>query len=295
MLDLALGPVPFYWHQKDYETFYAQAVGWPLERVYLGETVCGRRRDMKLDHWLGLARELRAQGKAVVLSSQTLIEAGADLRALRRLCDNGELPVEANDMSAVHLLSEAGIPFIGGASLNLYNVEAIRLLAASGMQGWHAPLELSRQALTTLMTALRRQGLALPCEVHAYGHLALAWSARCFTARRRGLPKDRCQFVCRDDPQGLPLFSQDGRRLFTLNGIQTLSAWPQDLRRELPVMAEMGVSTARLVVADEPMAEIVAAFDQVRRGQPDHRDPLALVDEARCDGYWHGAPGMDRR
>ena len=25
MLELALGPVPFYWHQQDYESFYAQA------------------------------------------------------------------------------------------------------------------------------------------------------------------------------------------------------------------------------------------------------------------------------
>lgn len=54
--------------------------------------------------------------------------------------------------------------------------------------------------------------------------------------------------------------------MFTLNGIQTLSGACQDLRHELPTMAEMGVASARLSPRAEGMAEVVAAFDAARRG-----------------------------
>lgn len=39
-------------------------------------------------------------------------------------------------------------------------------------------------------------------ELFAYGHLPLAYSARCFTARAENLPKDDCQFVCLNYPEG---------------------------------------------------------------------------------------------
>jgi collagenase-like PrtC family protease len=73
--------------------------GLPLDVIYLG-TVCAKRRALSLDQWLGLGRELQACSQAqIVLSSLTLIEAASELSSLRRLCDNGELLVEANDMA----------------------------------------------------------------------------------------------------------------------------------------------------------------------------------------------------
>ncbi len=127
----------------------------------------------------------------------------------------------------------------------------------------------------------------------AYGHLPLAWSSRCFTARRYQKPKDRCQFVCQKHPEGLALRSQESQQVFTLNGIQTLSGACQDLRHEVPDMAEMGVGVARLSPRAEGMAEVVTAFDAARRGELAAPDPLSLVDADICDGYWHGRPGMD--
>lgn len=292
-LELSLGPVLFYWTRDDYAAFYRAAADWPVETVTLGESVCSRRRDMKLDDWLGIGRELAQSGKRVVLASQTLIESEADLRDLRRLCDNGEFTVEANDQSAVQRLATAGLPFVAGAALNLYNPASLAVLTRAGMRGWQAPVEMSRDDLTRLLADCRAQGLEAPCEVFAYGHLPLAWSSRCFTARRHQKPKDRCQFVCQQYPEGLALRSQESREVFTLNGIQTLSGACQDLCHELPTMAEMGVTSARLSPRAEGMAEVVAAFDAARRGALPARDPLALVEAEVCDGYWFGRPGMD--
>ncbi|QTF92925.1 U32 family peptidase [Halomonas sp. BM-2019] len=292
-LQLSLGPVLFYWTRARYADFYRGAADWPVEIVHLGESVCSRRRDMKLDDWLGIGRELAQSGKQVVLSSQTLIESEADLRDLRRLCDNGEFLVEANDQSALQRLSSAGLPFVAGAALNLYNPATLSVLARAGMRRWQAPVEMSRDDLARLLADCLEAGLEAPCEVFAYGHLPLAWSSRCFTARRYQKPKDRCQFVCQKHPEGLVLRSQEDQQVFTLNGIQTLSGACQDLRHELPAMAEMGVGIARLSPRPEGMAEVVAAFDASRRGELPGPDPLSLVDAEICDGYWHGRPGMD--
>lgn len=292
-LQLSLGPVLFYWTRERYANFYREAADWPVEIVYLGESVCSRRRDMKLDDWLGLGRELTQSGKQVVLSSQTLIESEADLRDLRKLCDNGEFIIEANDQSALHHLSAARAPFIAGAALNLYNPATIGVMARAGMQRWHAPVEMSRDDLARLLADCRAEGLDQPCEVFAYGHLPLAWSSRCFTARRYRKPKDRCQFMCQKHPEGLPLRSQESKEVFTLNGIQTLSGACQDLRHEVGDMADMGVGVARLSPRTEGMAKVVAAFDAARRGEQPTPDPLALVDADICDGFWHGRPGMD--
>jgi collagenase-like PrtC family protease len=292
-LQLSLGPVLFYWTRERYADFYREAADWPVEIVYLGETVCSRRRDMKLDDWMGIGRELAQSGKQVVLASQTLIESEADLRDLRKLCDNGEFLVEANDQSALQRLSAAHLPFVAGAALNLYNPATLSVLARVGMQRWQAPVEMSKDDLARLLADCREAGIEAPCEVFAYGHLPLAWSSRCFTARRYQKPKDRCQFVCQKHPEGLALRTQEAAQVFTLNGIQTLSGACQDLRHEVSGMAGMGVGIARLSPRPEGMAEVVAAFDAARRGKLPDPDPLSLVDAEICDGYWHGRPGMD--
>lgn len=292
-MQLSLGPVQFYWTRERYAAFYREAADWPLDIVYLGETVCSRRRDMKLDDWLGIGRELREAGKQIVLSSQTLIESEADLRGLRKLCANGEFTIEANDHSALQLVTEAGLPFVAGPALNLYNRASLDRLVRRGLTRWCMPVELARDDLATLLNEIQASGLEAPCEVFAYGHLPLAWSARCFTARHHDLPKDRCQFVCQQYPEGLPLRSQESREVFTLNGIQTLSGACYDLRHEIDDMQRLGVAVARLSPRAQGMAEVVDAFDRARHDALPPRDPLALREAETCTGYWHGRPGMD--
>lgn len=72
------------------KNFYRQAAESAVDIVYLGETVCSKRRELKFADWLQVAHELREAGKQVVLSTMTLLEAPSELRELRKYCDNGE-------------------------------------------------------------------------------------------------------------------------------------------------------------------------------------------------------------
>lgn len=289
-MKLSLGPILFYWHREHILSFYADMAEQPLDIIYLGETVCSKRRALSLSDWMGLARELReASGAEVVLSGLTLIEAASELSSLRRLCENGELTVEANDMAAVQFLTAQQVEFVGGPALNIYNAFALDELHRRGMTRWVPPVECSGQLLASLLQQAQQAQLAVPeIEVFAWGHLPLAYSARCFTARAENLPKDDCGFVCQNYPQGVPLTSQEGQTLFTLNGIQTMSASASNLLAEYPRMQQIGIDALRLSPRAQDMAAIVQAFDAVRKGA---NPPLALDG---CNGYWHGQAGMLR-
>lgn len=289
-MKLSLGPVLFYWDRQQTLAFYADMASQPLDVIYLGETVCSKRRNMGLDDWIGLARELGQEGSAqMVLSGLTLVEAASELASLRRLCDNGELLVEANDMGAVQYLSQSRVPFVGGPALNLYNGHALAELVKSGMCRWVPPVEMSGAMIRSACKQLERLDVQRPeIELFAYGHLPLAYSARCFTARAENRPKDDCQFCCQNYPEGIALLSQEGEALFTINGIQTLSASVSNLLADYPALAASGAELLRLSPRAAGMNEVIAAFDAVRRGG---LPPLAVEG---CNGYWHGQPGMLR-
>ena len=242
-MKLSLGPVLFYWSRSKLLDFYAEMAAQPLDIIYLGETVCSKRRALSLDDWIGLARELRECTRAeLVLSGLALVEAASELSSLRRLCDNGELLVEANDMGAVQMLAERGQPFVAGPALNLYNAHALVELLECGLQRWVSPVECSGRLLQDCLQQLDVLQIPRPeVELFAYGHMPLAYSARCFTARAENRPKDDCQFCCQNYPEGIPLLSQEAQPLFTLNGIQTMSAEVSNLLADYQSVATSGV------------------------------------------------------
>jgi collagenase-like PrtC family protease len=287
-MKLSLGPVLFYWRREKYLDFYAEMSEQPLDAIYLGETVCSKRRALSLDDWLGLARELRECTRAeLVLSSLALVEAASELSSLKRLCDNGELLVEANDMGAVQFLRERKLPFVAGPALNLYNGYALAELIDCGLQRWVPPVECSGALLLSILQQLDSLGIPRPeVEVFAYGHLPLAYSARCFTARAENRPKDDCQICCENYPEGIVLHSQEQEALFTLNGIQTMSAKVNNLLADYGQLRESGADMLRLSPRAEGMSGVVKAFDAVRNGE---LPPLAVDG---CNGYWHGRAGM---
>lgn len=73
-------------------------------------------------------------------------------------------------------------------------------------------------------------------EVLSYGHLPLAYSARCFTARSEDRPKDECETCCIKYPNGRNVLSQENQQVFVLNGIQTMSGYVYNLGNELASM-----------------------------------------------------------
>ena len=290
-MKLALGPVLYYWTREALLDFYAGIGASGVDIVYLGEVVCSRRHNLRTDDWLGLARDLHAAGKQVVLSSQALIESESDLKNLRRIAGNGEFTVEANEMGAVRLLSSGRIPFVAGPHLNIYNNETLTWMAELGALRFVLPLELSRNTLRELQ-ASRPTGMQT--EVFAYGRMPLAFSARCFTARHHNLPKDDCQFRCLDDADGLALQTREKSAFLTLNGIQTQSALVYDLSESLGELRELAVDVVRLSPQSRNMGAIIDSFRERCAGRPG-----APLDDLRiappCNGYWHGVPGMEYR
>ncbi len=290
---LALGPVPYYWPREVLLDFYARMAGTPVDIVYLGETVCAKRRALRGGEWLELAQDLERAGKQVVLSTLGLIEAASELAALRRLCDQDRFLVEANDMAAVQLLAGRRA-FVAGPTINIYNGRSLGLLAGLGMRRWVMPLELSRETLRDLQQG-RPEGVET--ELFAFGRLPLAFSARCFTARAHNLPKDDCRFRCLDYPDGLALSTREAAPFLNLNGIQTQSARSFSLLGEWDAVIDLGVEVLRISPQAEQTGRIIAIFDACRADQLDparaRAEAEALMPCGPCDGYWHGRPGME--
>lgn len=293
---LALGPVLFFWSRDDIFRFYAEAMQWPLDTIYLGEVVCARRQQVRTEDWIALGHDLADAGKEVVLSAQALLESETDLRRLRRLVENGRLRVEANDLGAARLARQHGLPFVAGTHMNIYNAATLALVEELGASRWLPPVEMGQALLGELMQSLRQRGSSLQTEVFAWGKLPLAYSARCFTARHYNLNKDDCQFRCLDHPDGLTLTTRDAQDFLTINGIQTMSAGCTALLPHLAQMQAMGVHSVRISPQWQHTAEVVQLHRRVLDGALPASEALAQLAElapgALVDGYWRGEAGM---
>ncbi len=291
-MKLSLGPVLYYWPKQQILDFYEQAADADVDIIYLGETVCSKRRELSTQEWIDLAKSLTQSGKQVVLSTLTLLAAESELKTLRRLCDNGDIMVEANDMAGIQLMSETGLPFVSGPAINIYNARALKVMKKQGVTRWVMPVELGRETLQDLLSEADAMGIkeGIETEVYAYGRLPLAYSARCFTARYYDLPKDNCQLKCIQHPEGIPVHSQEDDEIFTLNGIQTMSGRTYNLESELPTMQRIGVDIVRISPQQHETFERV---NQFRKAMAGGIQSIALA-EAECNGYWFKSPGMDQ-
>ncbi len=294
-MKLALGPLLYYWPRQETLDFYAGIAASPVDVVYLGETVCSRRHELRLDDWLNLGRELAAAGKEVVLATQSLIESESDLKTLRQIIGQGEFRVEANDMGAVRLLAEAGAgDWVAGATLNIFNPHTLELLREAGAGRWVVAPEIPGAALAEVRAGLTRP---IETEVFAYGRLPLAHSARCFTARHFNLQKDACEFRCLSIMDGIPLRTREGQPFLTLNGVQTQSARVHNLLADLPSLA----SRAEVLRISPQGAHGRDIIDIFRAALDGRLTPVAALDasrdympEAPCNGFWHGHPGVEQ-
>ncbi|MDB5843610.1 MAG: family peptidase [Polaromonas sp.] len=294
LIKIALGPIQYYWPRDTVLAFYDAMASAPVDVVYLGETVCSRRHELRLTDWLEIAGKLEQAGKDVVLSTQVLLESGAEVATMHKIAENGRFLVEANDMGAVQRLA-GKLPFVAGPQLNLYNLPSLQWMASLGAVRWVMPLEMKRGDLAILQHG-RPEGLQT--EVFAYGRMPLAFSARCFTARHRNLPKDDCRFSCLDHPDGLLLKTREREEFLVINGTQTQSSRVYNLVDSLAEMQALGVDVVRLSPQAQGMAGIVEVFDAARRQALAPPEALArlqpLMPGPGCNGYWHGRPGLEQ-
>ncbi|MFU8831358.1 MAG: U32 family peptidase [Wenzhouxiangella sp.] len=288
-LKLSLGALQYFWPRQKTLELYERVGDLPISIIYLGETVCSKRRELRLADWLAIGRELKSAGHEVVLSTLTLIEAGSELSACRRIVENGEFPLEANDMSAVQLATERGLPFVAGPGVNIYNHRTLAILQSMGLTRMVLPVELGRDSLGHLVAGMTADGLDPPeIEVLAWGRIPLSHSARCFTARAVGRPKDDCRFECLKHPDGERVRTREDQAFLNLNGIQVQSAAVQDLSPMLDELASAAVDIVRIQPGYEPIEDTVARFQAALRGEE------IDVLEGKVSGYWRGLPGMHK-
>ncbi len=290
-MKLAIGPILYFWPKEKVANFYQQVTEWPVDIVYLGEVVCSKRRALRLDDWLDIARQLTEAGKEVILSSLALLEAESELKTLRRIVNNGRYAIEANDMTAVQMLKDQN--YIAGPHLNIYNHESLALHHSHGARRWVMPVELSQQTLRQMQLNKPPQ---METEVFVFGRLPLAFSARCFTARACKLPKDDCQLRCGDYLDGLDMQTRDHKSFLTINGIQTQSASTCNLISAVPALQELQVDVLRLSPQSCNMDNIVQMFHKVLNGDldPDVAESTlnTLTVGPPSNGYWHNDAGM---
>ena len=292
-MKLSIGPIQYFWERQQVLDFYTGLADSPAEIICLGEVICSKRRQVKLKDWLAIGRELMQSGKEVLLSSLTLLEAASEVSALKKICNNGEFMVEANDVTAVQLLYTAGKRFVTGPSVNIYNPRSLRLLAAKGLKRWVLPVELG---LDTLKDMQQHRPDDVETEVFAFGRLPLAYSARCYTARSHNLPKDDCRFKCLEYPDGRLLKTREDQDFLVLNGTQTQSALTHMALTELRELAALGVDVLRISPQHRGMPRIIEIFDRARNAS----DPTSLLAEmadltpvGTCNGYLLNQAGMD--
>jgi len=292
-IKLSLGPIQYFWDRGTTFDFYKQIANTNIDIVYLGETVCPKRKLLRRDDWFEIASLLTSAGKEVILSSMTLIEANSELSAVKTLCSNTDFTVEANDMSAVQLLK--GKPFVTGPAVNIYNPYSLKMLAKHGLKRWVLPVELSKDSLKEMQ--LQRPD-NVETEVLVYGRLPLAYSARCFTARSHNLPKDDCQLRCLDDPDGLLLSTQEDEKFLVINGIQTQSAKTSNLILEIDELIDLNVDVLRISPPSKHTEKIIDLFYKtLNESYPAEKSSIELQKlmpaGGYCNGYWHGTNGMN--
>ena len=289
-IELTLGPVFFHWSADSLRDFYRHiADEAPIDRVHVGEVVCGKRMPFSDPVWPEIIERLQRGGKSVALATLALPSTVRERRSVEALCESDQL-VEINDLTA--LPARMGRPFAGGPFLNVYNEATAQFLVFRGAESLCTPVELPLSSVSKIAAAC--PGTAI--EVFAFGRLPLALSGRCYHARIHGTHKDSCQFVCERDPDGLDADTLDGQEFLAVNGVQTLSNHVQVFCAGAEELAAEGVSRLRLSPHTVNMVEVARIYRNLLDGVDDPgsaRFQLSCLDlpGKMVDGFLRGVAG----
>jgi collagenase-like PrtC family protease len=289
---LTLGPVMFNWPADKWRDFYFRiADEAPVDTVYVGEVVCSKRQPF-FEPVIGeVIERLQSAGKEIVLSTLALIMSSREAKLISEMASDGSFMIEANDISAVSFLKGQG--HVIGPFVNIYNEGTRDFLIRAGAKRICLPFELPSDSIRAIANDC--QGCA-EVEVQVFGRLPLAISARCYHARAYDLSKDSCQFVCAEDPDGMPVDTLDGSPFLNVNGTQTLSRSCRVLGRELSELQDMGVNHFRLSPMDTDMVAVAHGFRTVLDGNCE--SPLLMLELQALmptinfsNGFFHGVEG----
>lgn len=280
-MKISLAPIDFYWTKSVVNSFYQKVCQSEVDTVYLGETVCFKRKELVLNDWIDIALQLQEAGKKVVFSSLTLNSMASELSQLNKIAGL-DFEFEANDISAVQAAMNIDKPFICGPTLNIYSAESLQSFKKLGANHWVAPYEATGRQIKQITN----ENL-MTSEVFSYGFIPLAWSARCYTARHLGLSKDQCKLACIDYPKGIAVLSQEGQPVFNLNGIQTQSGQIQNYLSIVDKLQQAKVNQIRLSMDSIEALDNVGLFKKAIHGQSQ-----MIAQDSSCNGYWFEKEGM---
>lgn len=292
-MKLTLGPIPFHWSNDRKFDFYARiADEAPVDEVYLGEVICSKRAPFFEPHWDEVAERLEKAGKKAIFATLTEVVLKRERKATRDICEMDEREIEINSNGALEAI--AGRAHRLGPMMNIYNEATLAWHAGHGATHAALPVELPGRSVAVMAEEGARLGVGI--EVQVFGRGSLAVSARCYHARAHNRIKDNCQYVCEAEPDGLVLDTLDHQPFLAINGIQTLSHSYLNLIGEVPALAKMGVTHARLVPHSQDMVAVAETFRAVMDERIDGAEGRARLDALGIpapfsNGFYHGKPG----
>lgn len=290
-MELTLGPVLFGWKRDELLGFYEEAAGFDVDRVYIGEVVCAKKKGLTLTDIESIATGLVRAGKTVVLSSLAVVSNETELACTRALLGL-PFPIEANDVSVLNMVDPALREVFAGPHITTYNVPSIEFLKGIGIKHVTFPVELSGESI-----AYNIAHTAIDAEVFAHGKVPLAFSWRCYTSRAYGLSKGDCRHDCTRSPDGMVIKTVDDEQLFTINGTSVLSAGAYTLIREVDDLADKGVGALRISPQHKNTKRVVEVFRARILGTLGVGEATAeleaLSPEGISNGWYYGRAGKD--
>ncbi|MEK7828758.1 MAG: U32 family peptidase, partial [Deltaproteobacteria bacterium] len=181
-MELTIGPVLFDWKKEELLRFYDEVADMPVDRVYLGEVVCVKKKGLSVKDLEEVGKKLEKAGKEVIVSTLAVVSNEDELKLVRDIA-NLPFAVEANDMSVFGILNPQSAirnpqSIIAGPHITTYNAPSIEFLQGLGVKRIVFPVELSRDSIRHCV-----QNTGIYSEVFAHGNVPLAFSWRCYTSR----------------------------------------------------------------------------------------------------------------
>jgi collagenase-like PrtC family protease len=257
-----------------------------VDRVYLGETACSHRSCFSPEFVTEILQELSRADKEVYASSVALVRDTAEHEVFEELAQCVRR-VEINSPAFLGLARR--YPAVGGMFLNVYNSATARLLAQHTIEGIVLPSELSLESVACIAG-----NCPTATEVLAYGHIPIAVSCECNSARALRRGAEQCEEPCRGYPEGLVL-NAGGESMFRVEGQQVLSAATWCLVEDLHELERAGVDMVRILPRRNHTGRIAAIFREVldrRRGPTDALRELEAISGGKlCNGWLFGKAG----
>jgi len=295
-MEITLGPVLFDWSKEDFHKFYDSVCDMPVDRVYVGEVVCVKKKGMGLKDIDAVAEKLDKAGKKVVLSTLGVMSSEKEI-ALARALVGRQYTVEANDMGVFNMVESderfKDKDITAGPLIINYNKETINIMEDMGVTRVVFPVELSKESIVHGMEGSK----SMTYEIFAHGKAPLAFSWKCYTLKSYGLLRGQCENQCALDPDGMEIKTMEGVPTFTINGTSILSAFTYNLVEYVEDIKEAGINAIRISPHYEHTAKIVDVYRKRIDGKLTGEEGMALLKDTSpqgfCNGYYLGSAGKD--